>query len=138
VDAETVNPETSTLSPPGRNQDPGPVRVAAEDLRLPGSTTLRFEGERYGSGISYFQVHYRPGDSVALHRHPYTETWVVLGGTVRFTVGDGTSTAAGGETIVAPARTWHGFTNPGEETPTMLCIHASPRIIQDWKEDPGG
>jgi quercetin dioxygenase-like cupin family protein len=119
-----------------RDRIPGPVKVSADELRLPGSTTLRFEGERYGSGISYFHVRYRPGDSVALHRHPYTETWVVLGGAVRFTVGDGQYTADGGETVVAPAHTWHGFANIGDDTLTMLCVHASPRIIQEWKENP--
>ena len=137
MDAETATSDSPAIATPAGAQDPAPVRVTADELRLPGSTTLRFEGKRYGSGISYFHVSYQPGDSVALHRHPYTETWVVLGGAVQFTVGDGTCTAAGGETVVAPARIWHGFTNTGEDTLTMLCIHASPRIIQEWKDGTG-
>jgi quercetin dioxygenase-like cupin family protein len=130
----------SALSPdPPRESTPAassaPVRVGSEELRLPGSRTRRFEGESYGSGISYFQITYEPGDSVALHRHPYTETWVVLSGSVEFNVGGSRYAAHGDETVVAPANTWHGFTNTGHAPLMMLCIHASPRIIQEWKED---
>ena len=34
--------------------------------------TLTFEGEEYGSGVSFFLVHNQPGEGPDLHRHPYS------------------------------------------------------------------
>lgn len=106
------------------------IPVAA--LRMTGSSTLRFEGDRYGSGISYFLVDAEPGNGPDLHRHPYSETWVVLAGEVTFNV-DGTQfTATEGETAVVPAGVWHGFKNTGASRLHIMCIHASPTMIQEW------
>ena len=33
--------------------------------------TLTFEGEGYGSGVSFFLVYNQPGEGPDLHRHPY-------------------------------------------------------------------
>ena len=39
--------------------------------------TVRFEGEPFGSSVSFFLVDNEPGAGPDLHRHPYSETWIV-------------------------------------------------------------
>ncbi|NJC23903.1 quercetin dioxygenase-like cupin family protein [Arthrobacter pigmenti] len=106
--------------------------IPAEALRIPGSATLRFEGSDYGSGISFFLVDAEPGKGPDLHRHPYSETWVVLEGQATFDVGRTTFTAVAGDTAVVPADVWHGFKNSGASRLKIICIHASPTMIQEW------
>ncbi|MHA7189156.1 cupin domain-containing protein [Arthrobacter sp. MDT2-16] len=125
-----MHPDTTRTT----GASPAARAIPAAELALTGSRTRRFEGEAHGSAVSYFAVDNDPGDTVALHRHPYVETWVVLEGHVRFTVGTAGLSGVAGDTVVAPAGEWHGFTNDGDGPLRMLCIHASPRIIQEWKE----
>ena len=92
--------------------------------------TLKFEGEPYGAGASFFYVDNDPGQGTSLHWHPYSETWVVVGGRVLFVV-DGEELEATVDAIASiPPETPHKFTNIGDGPLRMLCIHASPRIIQ--------
>jgi hypothetical protein len=42
-----------------------------------GGSAGRFEGAPYGSDVSFFVVDAALGDGPALHRHPYSETFVV-------------------------------------------------------------
>ncbi|MDQ0736117.1 cupin domain-containing protein [Arthrobacter agilis] len=129
MDHRTTSPAAATAAPART--------IRKEELALPGSRTRRFDGEAFGSAVSYFAVDNDPGDTVSLHRHPYTETWVVIEGHVRFTLGTAALDGAAGDTVVAPAGVWHGFTNDGDGPLRMMCIHASPRIIQEWKDDAG-
>jgi mannose-6-phosphate isomerase-like protein (cupin superfamily) len=97
--------------------------------------TLTFEGEAYASGVSFFLVNNQPGEGPDLHRHPYSETWIVRSGQVRFTA-DGQDIEAGpGDIAVVTAETPHKFKNIGTERLDIICIHASPRIIQEELED---
>jgi mannose-6-phosphate isomerase-like protein (cupin superfamily) len=105
-----------------------PIRAASLP-RTPGGA-VRFEGEAYGSPISFFHVHAAPGTGSALHTHPYAETWIVRSGTVRFTVGGTDIEAQAGDIVVGPPDLPHRFWNSGTERLEMLCIHPSPRIIQ--------
>ena len=103
---------------------------AGEIGRSPGGT-LTFEGEPYGSGISFFLVYNEPGAGPDLHRHPYSETWVVRSGKARFTA-DGEELEAGaGDILVVGPETPHKFKNAGSERLDIVCIHASPRMIQE-------
>lgn len=54
--------------------------LAIATLRGPGSQTASFEGYAHGAAISFFEVDADPGSTVALHSHPYTETWIVRSG----------------------------------------------------------
>jgi mannose-6-phosphate isomerase-like protein (cupin superfamily) len=100
-----------------------------EQQRSPGGT-LRFEGADYGSGVSLFLVENAPGEGPNLHKHPYSETWIVRGGNVRFTA-DGVELDAGaGDIVVVGPDTPHKFENVGTGRLDMVCIHASPRMIQ--------
>ena len=106
---------------------------AGEIERSPGGT-LTFEGQPYGSGVSFFLVHNEPGAGPDLHRHPYPETWIVRSGKARFTA-DGEELEAGpGDILVVSSETPHKFKNAGSERLDIVCIHASSRIIQEELE----
>jgi mannose-6-phosphate isomerase-like protein (cupin superfamily) len=98
--------------------------------RSPGGT-LTFEGEPHGSGVSFFLVDNKPGAGPDLHRHPYSETWIVRAGRARFTA-DGKDIVAGpGDIVVVGPNTPHMFKNTGTERLDMICIHDSPKMIQE-------
>ncbi|ACQ78708.1 Cupin 2 conserved barrel domain protein [Beutenbergia cavernae DSM 12333] len=110
--------------------------VAKEaDLRIGTGRTVRFEGEGYGSGISYFHVENEPGQGPDAHVHPYSETWVVLAGTAHMRTADGETLAHAGDVVVVGPDTAHAFRAAGTETLRMMCIHASPRIQQEFLAD---
>jgi mannose-6-phosphate isomerase-like protein (cupin superfamily) len=109
--------------------------IRSGDLSPSAGGTVRFEGESYGSGVSLFLMHSEPGKGPGLHRHPYSETWIVRAGRARFSA-DGEYIEVGpGDILVAGPHTVHGFKNVGTEPADIICIHASPRIIQEWLED---
>jgi len=92
--------------------------------------TVKFEGEPYGSGVSFFLVNNQPGKGPDLHKHPYSETWIVHSGKARITA-DGQEIEAGpGDIIVVTSETPHKFKNIGTDRLDIICIHASPRMIQ--------
>jgi len=104
------------------------------------SRTARFDGGPHGAEASFFAVDNDPGQGPGLHWHPYSETWLVISGTVRFRLGDADGDAvdvrfeeldaAAGNIFTVPARRHHAFTATGEGPLRMVCIHASPQIIQ--------
>jgi mannose-6-phosphate isomerase-like protein (cupin superfamily) len=103
---------------------------SGEIQRSPGGT-LKFEGEPYSSQISFFHVHNEPGAGPDLHRHPYPETWIVRSGKVGITV-EGEYLEGGPDDIfVVGAETPHKFKNIGTDRLDIVCIHASPVIIQE-------
>ena len=107
---------------------------AGEQRPSPGGT-VKFEGEPYGSGVSLFLVNNEPGAGPDLHRHPYSETWIVRSGKVRMTA-DGDDLEAGpGDIVVVTSETHHKFKNIGTEKLDIICIHASPRMIQEALEE---
>ncbi|UZN03851.1 cupin domain-containing protein [Cellulomonas sp. S1-8] len=114
-----------------------PGVIPAESLRMPGGRTLRFEGRHHGSGVSFFLVTNDPGQGPGLHRHPYTETWSVLDGEATIRMGEDEVVARVGDTTVVPPDTWHAFTNTGTGDLRMICIHASPVMIQEDACDAG-
>jgi mannose-6-phosphate isomerase-like protein (cupin superfamily) len=93
--------------------------------------TITFEGEPYGSEVSFFLVNSLPGTGPGLHKHPYSETWIVRSGTARFTAGDEEIDASPGDLVVVGAETPPKFKNTGTGRLDMICIHASPRMIQE-------
>ena len=106
---------------------------AGEQQRSPGGT-LTFEGEPYGSGVSFFLVDNEPGEGRDLHKHPYSETWIVRSGRARITA-DGEDIEAGpGDIAVVGPDTPHKFKNMGPGRLDIICIHSSPRLIQEALE----
>lgn len=121
---------TPTMTPPAE-----PQLVTAASLVIGTGRTRRFVGREHGAGISYFFVDNEPGEGPDLHWHPYTETWYVIEGTARITIGDHQLTANAGDTATVPTGVWHGFKNAGEGRLRILCIHASDVIIQTWADE---
>jgi mannose-6-phosphate isomerase-like protein (cupin superfamily) len=102
---------------------------------LPGSERARlFEGEQHGQArVSFFVITYsEPGIGPELHRHPYDETWLVQKGSVLLQIGEEQAEAGPGDIATAPANTPHKFTSL--EPAEVVCIHASPRLIQESLE----
>ena len=109
--------------------------IESDNLRLRPGGTVRFEGETHGSAASFFHTFNEPGTGAALHVHPYPETWLVRAGQVRFTVGGQEIAANAGQIVVAPAGVPHKFVNVGDGQLEMICIHPSPRIVQEDLEE---
>ncbi len=105
--------------------------VRASELKPSPGGTITFEGEPFGSGVSFFLVDNEPGAGPDLHRHPYAETWIVRSGNALFTA-DGEDVEAGpGDIVVVGAETPHKFKNVGTERLEIVCIHSAPRMIQE-------
>lgn len=121
---------TPTMTPPAE-----PQLVTAASLVIGTGRTRRFVGREHGAGISYFFVDNEPGEGPDLHWHPYTETWYVIEGTARITIGDHQLIANAGDTATVPTGVWHGFKNAGDGRLRILCIHASDVIIQTWADE---
>jgi mannose-6-phosphate isomerase-like protein (cupin superfamily) len=99
-----------------------------EDLRL-SETAALFEGKDE-IPISSFITEYPRGKGPDLHLHPYPEAFVVLDGTAVFTAGDEELTVPGGNIVVVPKETPHGFKNPNDETLRVVSIHPNPTVEQ--------
>lgn len=108
--------------------------IRAGEIQPSPHGTVTFEGERHGSGVSFFLVNSPPGFGPGLHRHPYSETWIVRSGRALFTA-DGDELEAGpGDILVVGPETPHKFKNLGPERLDIVCIHASPTMIQEELE----
>ena len=108
--------------------------IRAGEIKPSPGGTVTFIGEEHGSGVSLFLVNNQPGAGPDLHKHPYTETWIVRAGRARMTA-DGQDVEAGpGDMMVVGAETPHKFKNIGTERLDIICIHASPRMIQEALE----
>jgi mannose-6-phosphate isomerase-like protein (cupin superfamily) len=95
-----------------------PWRGMVEGASLGGSVTvLTFGTTEVGGGPS-------------LHVHPYDETFLVVLGRARFTVGDAVFEAGAGEVVFGPAGLPHRFENLGPGGLQTVDIHHSPRRIQ--------
>ncbi|MGB3374596.1 MAG: cupin domain-containing protein [Microbacterium sp.] len=107
-----------------------PTRVRAVEIPIGTGASRRFEGRDHGAAVSYFYIDNQPGQGSGLHWHPYPETWVLLEGEATFEVGDERISATAGDTVTGPAFAPHRYTNTGTGTMRLICIHASPVMIQ--------
>ena len=105
-----------------------PVRFAD----LPGGDRARkFEGKDHGAKASFFISTHAPGEGPVLHRHPYEETFILLHGEARFTVGDDTLDPEPGHVLVVPAGTPHKFVNTGNTRLEQVSIHPALEMVQE-------
>lgn len=109
--------------------------IRAGELAPSANGTIKFEGEAYGGVVSFFLINNEPGMGPNLHRHPYSETWIVRSGRARFTAGDQEVEAGPGDILVVSAQTPHKFKNLGPGRLEIICIHAAPRMIQEELEE---
>ena len=121
---------TPTMTPPVE-----PQLVTAASLVIGTGRTRRFVGREHGAGISYFFVDNEPGEGPDLHWHPYTETWFVIEGTARITIGDHELIETAADTATVPTGVCLGFKIAGDGRLRILCIHASDVIIQTWADE---
>lgn len=105
------------------------------DIRIGTGRSRKFVGAEHGADVSYFYVENQPGEGPRLHWHPYSETWIVLEGTVRIIRGEETFVAETGDTATVAAYVPHGFVNAGTGTLRILGIHASATMIQTFIDE---
>ena len=77
----------------------------------------------------------RIGQGPRLHVHPYDETFVVVAGRARFTVGETVIEASAGMVMLGPAGVPHKFENLGPGRLQTIDIHHSPEWIQTDLEE---
>lgn len=100
-----------------------------------GNWTGEFVGKPYGSEVCViFNSWKEPGGGPAMHRHPYSETFVVREGHVLFEVDGLEIEAKAGQIIVVPPGAAHKFTNLGPGPIEMIDIHANGSFITEWLE----
>jgi quercetin dioxygenase-like cupin family protein len=90
------------------------------------------QGQEIGAGISVIAVDSQPGDGPALHRHAYTEVFVVLEGQATFTLGDEQRVVVAGGVAVAPAGVPHRFVNSGPGRLVQVDIHEHDHFVTEW------
>jgi mannose-6-phosphate isomerase-like protein (cupin superfamily) len=106
-----------------------------DDQRKGAIAAVEFEGEPYGSDVSFFLGDLLPGRAPGLHQHPYSETCIVRSGQAAMTV-DGEEVVAGaGDIIAIGPETPHRFTAIGDEPLDMVAIHSSDRFVIEWLGD---
>jgi mannose-6-phosphate isomerase-like protein (cupin superfamily) len=94
-------------------------------------TAWLFEGKvRAGIDISIFVVRTPPGRFIEMHVHPYSETFVLLEGQGRWTVGEEVTELSADQLIVVPANTPHGLRNVGDVPLLVVSVHESGTLEQ--------
>ena len=109
-----------------------PEIIIRDGLPYRGSSH-ELEGYLHGAaGISVIFFDGPPGSGPHLHRHPYTEVFIVQEGQATFTVGETTFDVTGGQIVVAPAGVPHKFINSGTGSLRQIDIHANDRFVTVW------
>ncbi len=92
-----------------------------------------FVGAEHGHvPFSIILVHSEPGVGPKLHRHPYTEVFVIESGRATFQIGEQNIVVDEGHIVVSPPGEAHGFTNTGSGDLRLTAIHSSPRFNTEW------
>jgi len=108
------------------------VKLTLADLATSPTAAL-FEGHpRAGVDASIFVTRTPPGRAVELHVHPYAETFLLLAGRARWTVGDDVVELAPEEIVVVPPGTPHGFRNIGDVPLLVVSVHERGTLQQTW------
>lgn len=114
---------------------PSAARFDLADLAMSPTASL-FEGHpRAGVDITMFVTRTPPGRFVELHVHPYAETFLLLAGNGRWTVGDEVVELTPEQMVVVPPDTLHGFRNIGEEPLLVVSVHERGTLDQTFTDD---
>jgi len=95
-----------------------------------------FVGAAHGVPVSLILVEAPPGAGPALHRHPYAEVFVVERGQATIHVDETAVVAEGGQIVIAPPNSWHGFTNTGDQELRLTAIHTAATFDTQWAAQP--
>jgi quercetin dioxygenase-like cupin family protein len=108
------------------------MQVIRQD-ELPFSNIAReFVGADHDAGVCLILVDAPPGRGPSLHRHPYAEVFLVQEGEGVFRTEDGERSVRGGDLVVVPADTWHGFTATSQLR--MTSIQPTPSFRTEWRD----
>jgi mannose-6-phosphate isomerase-like protein (cupin superfamily) len=114
---------------------PAAERFDLADLSV-SPTAFLFEGHpRAGVDISMFVTRTPPGKWVDLHVHPYAETFLLLEGRGRWTMGEQAVELAPEQMLVVPPDTPHGFRNVGDEPLLVVSVHERGTLRQTWLDE---
>jgi mannose-6-phosphate isomerase-like protein (cupin superfamily) len=92
-----------------------------------------FVGQEHGDvPFCVILVHSRPGVGPKLHRHPYSEVFVVESGRATFQIGDQSIEVEAGHVVVSPPGEAHGFVNSGDGELRLTSIHGAGRFDTEW------
>jgi len=96
-------------------------------------TAALFEGHRRaGVDVSIFVTRTPPERAVELHVHPYAETFLLLEGRGRWTMGDEVVELEPEQMLVVPPETPHGFRNIGDVPLLVVSAHERGTLSQTW------
>ena len=102
-------------------------------IDLPWDANL--EGYLVGSQVSIIQEYTdQVGSGPRLHRHPYSETFMVRRGAALFTVGEERLVVSPGQVLVAPTLVPHRFEVLDRGLFESINIHANDRFVTEWLE----
>lgn len=119
--------DPSVAPPDGRPPKTVPVFDAASGEPWSGLV----EGATLGGSVTILTFGTAEvGGGPPLHVHPYDETFVIVLGRARFTVGDSVIEAGAGEVVFGPAGLPHTFENLGPGPFQTVDVHHAPRWIQ--------
>jgi mannose-6-phosphate isomerase-like protein (cupin superfamily) len=116
---------------------PEVITLRLEDLMLSPTAAL-FQGDKDGGGVNHsiFVTRTPPGRFVELHTHPYSETFLLLAGRGRWTIGDTVVELAPDGMAIAPPMTLHGFRNVGDEPLLVVSVHEGGTLSQEFTDVP--
>jgi quercetin dioxygenase-like cupin family protein len=88
-----------------------------------GPLTFKARAEQTNAALTVLENVIPPGEGPPLHAHAKEdESWYVLEGELRFTLGDEVHTAPAGSFVFVPRGTAHAFHNAGEQPARILVI----------------
>ena len=112
---------------------PARGHIVAFDELAPTQHSHELVGAEHGDvPFSIILVHSRPGVGPRVHRHPYTEVFVVESGQATFRIGDETVVVDGGHVVVSPPGEAHGFVKSGDGELRLTAIHGGSRFVTEW------
>jgi quercetin dioxygenase-like cupin family protein len=92
-----------------------------------------FVGADHGEvPFSIILVDAPPEAGPSLHRHPYSEVFVIQSGQATIQVGSEEIVAVAGQIAIAPANVAHGFSNSGTTALRLVAIHGAATFDTEW------
>lgn len=116
---------------------PSTVNVILRELwEAPaGSGAGEIELGTFGAAISVIQISTEiVGEGPRLHKHPYTEVFIVRRARALYTIGDTTIEAEAGQILIAPPNMPHKFENLGPDRLESTDIHLAGAFETVWLE----